>query len=84
MNDKYKFLQENPKNCKRLFRIEFDVFKTILEKVQNHFEDYLQNNPLSKRGLSAEISLENQLLLTLEYLRQYGTFLSLGGFLWNF
>lgn len=78
MNDKYKFLQENPKNCKRLFRIEFDVFKTILEKVQNHFEDYLQNNPLSKRGLSAEISLENQLLLTLEYLRQYGTFLSLG------
>jgi len=78
MNDKYKLLAENPKNCKRLFGIEFDLFENLLKKVQKHFEDYLQNNPLSKRGLEAEISLENQLLLTLEYLRQYSTFLSLG------
>ena len=78
MNDKYKILQENPKNCKRLFGIDFVTFKIILEKVQNNIDNYLQENPLSKRGLSADFTIANQLLLTLEYLRQYPTFLSLG------
>lgn len=78
MNDKYKLLEENPKNYQRLFGLKIELFEAIFQKVQKHFENYLENNPLSKRGLSAELSLENQLLLTLEYLRQYPTFLSLG------
>lgn len=78
MNDKYKLLQENPHYCKRLFGIEFELFETILGKVQEQNIVYLQKNPLSNRGLDSNFGLPNQLLLTLEYLRQYPTFLSLG------
>ena len=78
MSDKYKLLQENPKNCKRLFGIKFELFETILRKVQQREIEYLLENPLSNRGLEGEFSLANQVLLTFEYLRQYPTFLSLG------
>jgi len=77
MNNKYKFLQENPKHCKRLFGVKYDVFELLLKKVQNEMDDFLQQHPLSNRGLTADFSLENHVLLTLEYLRQYPTFLSL-------
>jgi hypothetical protein len=78
MNDKYKLLQDNPQICKRLFGIEIELLETILVKVQNHNEKYLQENPTSNRGIDGEFNISNQLLLTLEYLRQYPTFLSLG------
>ena len=78
MNDKYKLLQDNPQICKRLFGMDFELFETILVKVQNHKDIYLQENPISNRGLDSEFSIANQLLLTLEYLRQYPTFLSIG------
>lgn len=52
--------------------------ENLLEKVQKAHEQYLEENPLSKRGLDAEFSFENQLLLTLEYLRSYQTFEVLG------
>jgi hypothetical protein len=78
MNDKYKLLQENPQHCKRLFGIKFELFETILGKVQEKNIVYLQKKPLSNRGLEGDFTLPNQLLLTLEYLRQYPTFLSLG------
>ena len=77
MNDKHKLLQENPKNCKRLFGVNYDIFELILKKVQSEIDAFLQQNPLSNRGLAANFSMENQVLLTLEYLRQYPTFLSL-------
>lgn len=78
MNDKYKLLQANPRVCKRLFGIEFVQLEEVLKKVQDWIDRYLQENPLSKRGIDAEFSVANQLLLTFEYLRQYPTFLSLG------
>jgi hypothetical protein len=78
MSDKYKLLQENPKYCTRLFGIKFELFETILGKVQQKESEYLLENPLSNRGLEGEFSLANQLLLTFEYLRQYPTFLCLG------
>ena len=46
--------------------------------MQNQISHYLQENPLSNRGIDAEFSVTNQLLLIFEYLRQYPTFLSLG------
>lgn len=46
--------------------------------MQKDIDNYLQENPLAKRGLDADFTLANQLLLTLEYLPQYPTFLSLG------
>ncbi len=78
MSDKYKLLQDNPQYCTRLFGIKFELFETILRKVQQKESEYLLENPLSNRGLEGEFSLPNQLLLTFEYLRQYPTFLSLG------
>jgi Helix-turn-helix of DDE superfamily endonuclease len=78
MSDKYKLLQDNPKYCTRLFGIKFELFETILGKVQQKENEYLLANPLSNRGVEGEFSLPNQLLLTFEYLRQYPTFLSLG------
>lgn len=78
MSDKYKLLQENSKYCTRLFGIKFELFETILGKVQQKESEYLLENPLSNRGLEGEFSLANQLLLTFEYLRQYPTFLCLG------
>ncbi len=78
MNDKYKILQENPSKCERLFGVDFGTFEYLLGKVQRHFEHSLAENPLSNRGIKSALGPENQLLLTLEYLRQYTTFLSIG------
>ena len=78
MNDKHKLLAENPSVCKRLFGLGFAHFEELLVKVQHEIDAHLQENPLSKRGIEAEFSGANQLLLTLEYLRQYPAFLSLG------
>ena len=46
-------------------------------KVQQKENEYLLENPLSNRGLEGDFTLPNQLLLTLEYLCHYPTFLSL-------
>jgi len=78
MNDKYKILQGNHKTCKRMFGIKFGKFVYVLEKVQAYFEERLREKPISNRGLKSKMGLENQLLLALEYLRQYPTFLALG------
>ena len=78
MNDKYKLLEANPSVCKRLFGIDFVQLQAVLAKVQSELDQYARENPLSNRGIDAEFSVANQLLLTFEYLRQYPTFLSLG------
>ena len=78
MNDKYKLLQTKSQVCKRLFGIDFVQWEDVPAKVQNRIAQYLAENSLSKRGINAELSIPNQLLLTFEYLRQYPTFLSLG------
>jgi hypothetical protein len=78
MNDKYALMVENPKYCQRLFGVKYDIFEYILKNVQKSIDTYLAENPLSNRGITSDFSIENQVLLTLEYLRQYPTFLSLG------
>jgi Helix-turn-helix of DDE superfamily endonuclease len=78
MNDKHALLIENPKYCKRLFGVKYDTFDFVLKKVQKNIDAFLIENPVSNRGIPASFSIENQVLLTLEYLRQYPTFLSLG------
>ena len=78
MNDKHKLLAGNPSVCKRLFGLDFVQFGELLAKVPRKIDAQRQENPLSKRGIDAEFSVPNQLLLALEYLRQYPTFLSLG------
>ena len=57
MNGKYKILQENSINCKRLFGIKFEIFEIIFRKVQQREIEYLLENPLSNRGLAGEFPL---------------------------
>jgi hypothetical protein len=78
MTDKYAQLQKNPKVSESLFGLKFGLLEKLLKKVQKAHEQYLEQNPLSKRGLDAGFSFENQFLLTLEYLRTYQTFEVLG------
>ncbi len=40
MNDKYKLLLDNPKICKRLFGIKFELLEAILVKVQNYKDSF--------------------------------------------
>ena len=63
MNDKHKLLQANPTICKRLFGVDFVQLEQVLVKVQNRVDQYLRGNPLSKRGIEAELSVVNQLLI---------------------
>jgi hypothetical protein len=68
----------SPLNFKRCTGISLYSFTLILNTLQKHFDDLHKKNPLSKRGLKPTISLENKLLLTLYYLRDYPTFIKLG------
>lgn len=63
IDDKYKLLQANPHVCKRLFGVELIQLEQVLEKALSHITHYLQENPLSKRGINAEFSVTKQLLL---------------------
>lgn len=76
--DRYSLLVKNPKLSQKVFGLEFDTLTSLLEKVKFLHEQQLEQNPLSKRGLRADFSLENQFLLTLEYLKTYQTFQVLG------
>ncbi len=78
MFDKYGFLEKHPSRCQRVFGVKFKDFQMLLEKVQFRVDQYLLRNPLANRGLEAEFSLPNQLLLTLEYLKSGPTFEVLG------
>ena len=69
---------KNPQTFLRLYGISYGLFETLLGKVSAFIEDQKEVHPLSKRGRKSGLSLANQLLLTLVYLRQYSTFLSIG------
>lgn len=76
--DKYSLLKQNPQRCRRLFGLEFEFLVTLLKKVQEHFAQKKQENPITNRGLSSSLGFENQFLLSLEYLKSYQTFEVLG------
>ena len=78
MFDKYGFLEKHPSRCQRVFGVKFKDFQILLGKVQFRMDQYLLQNPLANRGVGAEFSLANQLLLTLEYLKSAPTFEVLG------
>jgi hypothetical protein len=78
MNNKHKLLIADASLCKRLFGISFEDFNIILEKLQKRKARFLKEKPIHCRGLKSKFSFANQLLLCLEYLKQYPTFLYLG------
>ncbi len=74
--DKYKM--KKPEQFTRLVGVNYATFEIILEKLKAEIISYKQAKPMRQRGLTSSLLIEDQLLLTLIYLRQYHTFLQLG------
>lgn len=55
-----------------------EQFSILLSRLEEVIANHLKENSLRRRGLKSKLSIEDQLLLTLTYLRQYPTFISLG------
>lgn len=74
--EKYKL--KRPAEFTRLVGVNYAAFNIILEKLKNEIIRYRQSKLVRHRGLPSSLSIEDQLLLTLTYLRQHHTFLQLG------
>ncbi|NJO16947.1 MAG: transposase family protein [Thioploca sp.] len=73
--DKYK--QPNRDNFVHTVGLSLEKFQYLVEPTRAVLQVPKDHNPLKKRGLKSELSLENQVLLTLLYLRDYPTFIQL-------
>jgi hypothetical protein len=73
-----KYKNKNAVDFQRLVGVSYGTFGVILSKLMTAIEQYRSANPLSKRGRKGKLPIEDQLLLTLLYLRQYDTFITLG------
>lgn len=58
--------------------LSFDHFEQLVHQVRVFIEQARESDPMKKRGIKGTLSLEDQVLLPLFYLRDYGTFLKLG------
>jgi len=74
--EKYKL--KRPAEFTRLVGVNYGAFQIILEKLENEITRFKNQKPMRQRGLKSSLSIADQLLLTLIYLRQYHTFLQLG------
>lgn len=74
--EKYKL--KRPADFTRLVGVNYGTFNIILAKLKNEIIRYRQTKLVRNRGLPSSLSIEDQLLLTLTYLRQHHTFLQLG------
>ena len=61
-----------PEEFKRLCGVNLETFNCMVKLVENH--DSLKK----KTGRPSKLSLENQVLITLEYLREYRTYFHIG------
>lgn len=73
-----KYKMKRPVEFTRLVGVNYAAFNIILEKLKNEIIRYRQTKLVRNRGLPSSLSIEDQLLLTLTYLRQHHTFLQLG------
>lgn len=73
-----KYKSKRPAEFTRLVGVNYGTFQIILEKLENEITRYKQQKPMRQRGLKSSLTVADQLLLTLIYLRQYHTFLQLG------
>ncbi len=74
--EKYKL--KRPAEFTRLVGVNYGTFQIILEKLENEITRYKNQKPMRGRGLKSSLTIADQLLLTLIYLRNYHTFLQLG------
>lgn len=61
-----------PEDFKRLCGLRRETFSHMVEVVKTH------SLPKQKTGRPGKLSLEDQLLMTLEYLREYRTYFHIG------
>lgn len=74
-----KYKQKRPAEFTRLVGVNYGTFQVILAKLEAEIIRYKQEKPMRQRGLKkSSLTIADQLLLTLIYLRQYHTFLQLG------
>ncbi len=73
-----KYKSKRPAEFTRLVGVNYGTFQIILTKLEPEITRYKQQKPMRQRGLKSSLTIADQLLLTLLYLRQYHTFLQLG------
>ena len=73
-----KYQRKKPTEFTRLVGVNYGTFQIILQKLEQQIQHYKQQKPMRQRGRKSGLSVADQLLLTLLYLRQYHTFLQLG------
>ncbi len=78
MNLFEKYRMKKPVEFTRLVGVNYGTFEIILEKLESEIVRYKQAKPMRQRGLKSSLTLSDQLLLTLIYLRHYHTFLQIG------
>lgn len=67
-----------PEQFTRLVGMSIGTFQVVLEKFKKGITDYKSEHWTRTKGRKSEMTLENQLLICLLYLRNYDTFLKLG------
>ncbi len=73
-----KYKSKRPAEFTRLVGVNYGTFQIILAKLEREITRYKQQKPMRQRGLKSSLTIADQLLLTLLYLRNYHTFLQLG------
>jgi len=73
-----KYKSKRPTEFTRLVGVNYGTFQIILAKLENEITRFKNQKPMRQRGLKGSLTIADQLLLTLLYLRNYHTFLQLG------
>ena len=71
-------LEQSDEHFLRDVGISKVTFQQLLDKAASYLAVQREKTPMKKRGLKSSISLADQLLVTLTYLRHYSTFAKLG------
>jgi len=71
-------IAKKPAEFLRTTGVNYATFTVMLEKVTSYVSQFKEQNPVIRRGRKGSLCLSQMLLLTLMYMRQYHTFLSLG------
>jgi transposase len=71
---KHSYLNLNPCQFKRNFGVIIKTFKTIIDALKN----FRLENPKDRRGRRKSLTIEEEILVTLEYWREYRTYFHIG------
>ena len=64
----------------RTIGIKTENFLCVVEKVKAYLESEYEFRPVKKRGKKSGLTLEDKIVLSIYYLRNYPTFSILGGY----